>query len=247
MERLNNRGITTIEVLLCFVLVVIITVSIYATVSSFNNKKILEGYREEIISYKNLLTKDMQDDFIKIGVSHARYEVTSETFVDDVEDGDDEQTIANKTSVKTIHTLYCDMMDGTQRKLVVEQLFAESQYHYGGSRKRDDYFIIKYGTPESDGTPANMIDWDLPDVGHSGYDWDARTVCDVDAPNRPSTCRMIQDFNINNVMINITEDNVMAIYIGFYHPEFGNRYAINIVAPINYVSSGYDSSTSWSY
>jgi hypothetical protein len=239
MKKLNNKGITTIEVLLCFVLVVIITVSIYSTVSSFNDKKVLEGYREEIINYKNLLTKDIQDDFIKIGVSHARYEVTSETLID-VDDADDPNDPENR-SVRTIHTLYCDMMDGTQRKLVVEQLYAESQYHYGGSKKRDDEFMIRYGTPE------DMIDWELPDVGHSGYDWDERTVCDVDAPNRSSTCRMIQDFSINNVMINITEDNAMAIYIGFYHPEFGNRYAINIVAPINYVSSGYDSSTSWSY
>ena len=39
MKKLNNKGITTVEVLICFVLVVIITVSIYATVSSFNEKK----------------------------------------------------------------------------------------------------------------------------------------------------------------------------------------------------------------
>ena len=74
MKKLNNKGITTVEVLICFVLVVIITSSIYVTISSFNEKKTLEGYKEKIINYKNLLTKDIQDDFIKIGITHASYE-----------------------------------------------------------------------------------------------------------------------------------------------------------------------------
>ena len=92
MKKLNNKGITTVEVLICFVLVVIITVSIYATVSSFNEKKIIEGYKEQIYNYKNLLTQDIQDDFIKIGLTHAKYERTS--------DGN-----------KVIHTVDCSLRD----------------------------------------------------------------------------------------------------------------------------------------
>lgn len=222
MKRLNNKGITTVEVLVCFVLVVIITVSIYTTVSNFNEKKILEGYKSEIINYKNTLTKDLQDDFIKIGLTHARYETTYE-------------------NEKTIHTLYCNLKDGTERKLVVEQLSAESSYHVGGSRTQDDYYMIKYGKPD------DMIDRDLPDVGHSGYDPIQKKICDADAPDRDVNCRLIQDLSINNVYINITEDNVLSIYIGFYHPDFATKYAINVVCPINYVSSGRDSMNTWNY
>lgn len=222
MKRLNNKGITTIEVLICFVLVVIISVSIYATVFSFNEKKIIEGYKEQIYNYKNILTQDIQDDFIKIGLTHAKYERTT--------DGE-----------KVIHTVFCSLRDGSQRKLVVEQLLAASSFHIGGSYTTDDYFMIKYGEPD------DLIDRDLPDLGHSGYDPVEKRICDVDDPERDINCRKIQDLSINNVMINITDDNVLSIYIGFYHPDFGTRYAINIVCPIDYISGGADSSSDWIY
>lgn len=222
MKKLNNRGITTVEVLICFVMVVIITVSIYATVSSFNEKKILEGYKEEIYNYKNLLTQDIQDDFIKIGLTHANYERTSE-------------------GEKVIHTVNCTLRDGSKRKLVVEQLLAASSYHIGGSYTTDDYFMIRYGTPD------DMIDRDLPDLGHSGYNPIERKVCDADDPERDVNCRLIKDFSINNVLINITDNNVLSIYIGFYHPDLGTKYAINIVCPIDYISGSADSSSEWTY
>ena len=45
MKKLNNKGITTIEVIICFILVVTITTSMFATVSSFNQKRIIEQRR----------------------------------------------------------------------------------------------------------------------------------------------------------------------------------------------------------
>ena len=53
MKRLNNKGITTIEVIICFILVVTISASMFTTISSFNQKRILEQYKEEIYTYKN--------------------------------------------------------------------------------------------------------------------------------------------------------------------------------------------------
>lgn len=232
MKKLNNKGITTIEVLICFVLVVIITVSIYATVSSFNEKKILEGYKEEIYNYKNLLTQEIQDDFIKVGLTQASYETTYVKYVDEA-DGTE--------SVKTVNTVNCTLRDGSKRQLVIEQLQAASSYHIGGSIKKDDEYMIKYGPPD------DLIDWDLPDLGHSGYDPIKGEVCDVDAPDRDIDCRQVEDLSINNVFINITDDNVLSIYIGFYHPEFATRYAIDIVCPIDYITSGRDSLSEWDY
>ena len=46
MKRLNNKGITTIEVIICFILVVTISTSMFSTISSFNQKRILEQYKE---------------------------------------------------------------------------------------------------------------------------------------------------------------------------------------------------------
>lgn len=206
MKRLNNKGITTVEVLICFVLVVIITVSMYAIISNFNERKIIEGYKEELYDYKNILTKDIQDDFIKIGLSHVKY--------DREEDGD-----------RIKHTLTCNLKDGTTKILYIEQLYAYSSYHTSGSTTEDDHFSIQYGTA------LDMINYPLPDLGSYKNEYGNKVL----------------DLSINNVFISVDDNNVLSLYIGFYHPELDTKYAINIVCPIDYVSDGYDSSSNWNY
>ena len=75
MKKLNNKGITTIEVIICFVLVVIISVSMFSTVSSFSEKRTVERNKEEINNYKEIVTKEIQDDFIKIGLMNVSYKL----------------------------------------------------------------------------------------------------------------------------------------------------------------------------
>ena len=65
LKRLNNKGLTAVEILVCFVLMVILTVSMYGTVISYKNKQNIESDRDKIVAYKNLLTKEIQDDLIK--------------------------------------------------------------------------------------------------------------------------------------------------------------------------------------
>lgn len=77
MKKLNNKGITIIEILLCFVLVVGITSSLFSSLNSYKNKQQLESNRNAIVTYKNLLTKDIQDDLIKKGLKDV--EITSES------------------------------------------------------------------------------------------------------------------------------------------------------------------------
>ena len=51
IKKLNNKGMTAVEVLICFVLVVIISVSMYTTVSAYQNKQQIEGMKEKIMTY----------------------------------------------------------------------------------------------------------------------------------------------------------------------------------------------------
>ena len=212
MKRLNNKGITTIEVLVCFVLVVIITVSMYATVSSFNRRRILEQYKEELVSYKNLLTKEIQDDFIKIGLVAAKYK----------------RDVVNEGSGKgrVTYTVNCDLKDGSKRILRITQHLAKSSYHPNGTPNIDDYFMIEYGKKEDD-----LMEYPIPDLG--SYEDEAGHV--------------IKDLSINNIYIDITQYNVLSIYIGFYHPELTTRYGISITCPINYIASGSDGTTGFSF
>lgn len=202
MMRLNNKGITTIEVIICFVLVVTITTAMYGTVASYNQKRILEQYKEELYTYKNLITKEIQDDFIKIGLTHAEYKNEVDGYT-------------------TKHRVDCTLKDGTRRILIVTQTFGKSEYHQKGGNV-NDYYMIQYGTSESD-----LIEYPLPNFGESKND----------------TGKTIKDLSINNVLIKVTADNVLDIYIGFYHPELTTRYGIQIITPIDYVATGNDSSS----
>ena len=83
--------------------------------------------------------------------------------------------------------------------------------------------MIKYGPPN------DLIEYPLPNIGEE----------DIEQSNGTKTKAM--DLSINNIIINKDQDNVLSIYIGFYHPELGTRYGIDIVAPINYSPGGGDS------
>ena len=68
MKKLSNKGMTSVEVLMAFIVVVMISVSMYSTVSAYQNKQQIESFKEKIMTYKNLLTKEVNDDLIKKGL-----------------------------------------------------------------------------------------------------------------------------------------------------------------------------------
>ena len=212
MKRLNNKGITTIEVIICFILVVTITSAMFATVSSFNQRRIIEQYKEEIYTYKNLLTKDIQDDFIKVGIASVSYS-------------------SNVKNTKTTHSVNCVMKDGTKRQLIIIQQFSQSKYHPSGSPSVDDYYMIKYGTVEDFvdikqeplREEAELLEYPIPELGST---------------KNEETGKTVKDFSINNVWISISDDHILDIYIGFYHPELTTRYGVQIISPVNYVTTG---------
>ncbi len=186
MKKLNNKAMTTIEILICFVLVAIISVSIYTTISSFNNKQNIESFKEKIYTYKNTLTKLIQDDLIKKGLISANY------------------TINNG-----IYTVNMNYRDNTSKTLIITRKLAmdynEALTNTSGT-KQNDVFMIEY-----DG-----IEYPIPDLGEY----------------KNNRGEIIKDLRINNIILS-TENNVLAIYIGFYHPDLSTRYGINIVCPIN--------------
>ena len=64
MKKLNNKGMTIVEILITFVIIASITVSLYASIASLKNKEEIVSYKEGITTYKNLLTREIQNDII---------------------------------------------------------------------------------------------------------------------------------------------------------------------------------------
>lgn len=244
---LNNKGITTVEVLICFVLVTIIASSLYSTVSMFNEKRLEESNKSKILLYSNMLTRKIQNDFIKYGLNYVEVEeqVESETREGGV-----------TGAARKIYTVRCTLNNEEVRVLKITQQFTQSNIHLDGSRNLDDYFMIEYG-PE-----GSLVKYPIPELGEirGVYDSNLKTfnAC-TRLKNNPSfdesNCRILKDLEINNVIINISNEqtmdetgsHVLNIYIGFYHPELGNRYAVNIISPIDFPLIYSNTTTKFNY
>ena len=208
MKKLNNKGITTIEVLLTFVLVAVISISLFSVISSYNDMRIEKINIAKVTAYKNALTKTIQDDLIMLNLKDVSYSASS------TEDG--------KTTYIVDFLLEADV----KRRLIIEKRLAfyrqprspEEEAAVSETRKNtDDYFMITYGNPDS---ADDMEEYPIPNLG-----------------SREENGFKVMDLSINNVIINIDsngETKIFDLYIGFYHPELSTRYGISIVCPANY-------------
>lgn len=194
LKKMNNKGMTVVEILIAFVLAVIVTVSMYSMVSSFKEKQQLESYKEKIFTYKNLLTKEINDDLIKGGLVSAEVEPY--------------------TANSERYEVTMKLRNGENKCLIVDRVRAYD-YLYdmkaGDAADKDDNFMISYGDCDKE------TEYPIPDLGES-Y-------------NKQN--KVVKDLRIDDVSIT-TDNSVLNIYIGFYHPELGNRYCIDILCPINF-------------
>ena len=214
MIRLNNKGITIVEILVCFLLVTFITTALYASVSSFSNKRSIESVKADLLQYRNDIDKMIEDDLIYKGLTNA---IVKEEI---------------KETNKTKYNVTLSFRDGTTKHLII---FSQRAGEYGSNIEKEeadddasctgynDNFYIGYGTSE---TTEDYIIYDLPDVGSSE---------NKKCPTNPEKTKFekIYDLRFNSITVS-NADNVLFVYVNFYHPELGNDYSINIVAPINY-------------
>ena len=209
--KLNNKGMTTIEILVSFILVAILSATMYTTVSNYNTKRKIESDKLEISTYKNLLTKQIQDDLIKIGLVGA-----TDYFAADL-------LLADNTKRRIIIT----------RKLADDYLVVLNPSAGESYKDYDDEFGVYYGTVSNDLNNTTIKEINnpglesipIPDLGygmnHSGISG--------------QTQHKVLDFRIQNVRLS-TANNTFSLFLGFYHIDEGSKYAINIVCPINYSS-----------
>ena len=143
MKRLNNKGMTSIEVLLAFIVVVMLSVSMYTTISAYQNKQNIESFKEKIMTYKNLLTKEVNDDLIKKGLIAVNVDVQ-------------EANEANPLRVGNDYTITFTLKNGQQKRLLVHTVYA-------GDRSNNDEFLISYGDINKE------MEYPIPNLGHTTY------------------------------------------------------------------------------
>ena len=62
MKKLNNKGLSIIELLVCFVIVAVISVTLLNTVMEYKSLEQTENIKNNVISYKNVVTRVLQND-----------------------------------------------------------------------------------------------------------------------------------------------------------------------------------------
>lgn len=67
--KLNNKGMTIIEILVTFVIVVVVVTSLYASVIALKNKETIASYKESLTTYRDLMIRDIESDLIEKGLS----------------------------------------------------------------------------------------------------------------------------------------------------------------------------------
>ncbi len=212
LKKLNNKGMTAIEILVTFVIVAIIVVSMYDGILDLKNKETVASYKLSLVTYKNLLTKDIQDDLIKIGLSSVS--TTPLTRIkDEKEDviGYQIRFVLKDGSVRVleiVQVLGCDAVD----EIEVFEMCDQAKI----PQNQSDEFSISYG-PE-----GNLTEYPLPDLGHNDIKYSGS-----------STTHRIYSLKINSVDIS-TANNVFSLHISLYHPDLGSKHSIDIVTPINY-------------
>ena len=119
----------------------------------------------------------MQDDFITIGLTTAKY------------------TKQINTSTNTIeHRVDCNLANGTKRVLLVKQRFTKSITHPEGSTTYDDEFSIKYGDPDKE-----LMDYELPDLGSTYVKTDALGKVITCKSETETGCREQKDLSIQTL------------------------------------------------
>ena len=84
--RLDKKGITSVELLVCFIIVSTIVVSMYNLILNYRNREQIEEINNEVVSFSNNLQKDIQKDLINghlINVTNISADGYSATFTFD--------------------------------------------------------------------------------------------------------------------------------------------------------------------
>ena len=84
--QLNKKGITSVELLVCFIIVSTIVVSMYNLILNYRNREQIEEINNEVVSFANSLQEVIQSDFVMghlVNVSNVSNDGYSATFTFD--------------------------------------------------------------------------------------------------------------------------------------------------------------------
>ena len=124
MWSINKKGITSIEILICFTITAVLVISMFKVIDSYKDRQDLESYKNTITTYKNSLTKRIEDAIIENrGVIKAEVVANSEAVPNQIPENQYQIRLTfrnNKVIIMTVmKDAYCtdgQPCDPTKRK-----------------------------------------------------------------------------------------------------------------------------------
>ena len=235
MKRLNNKGLSIVEILLCFVLAALITASIYSIVDNFSSNKQIESDKKEIIVQKTTFTKSILDDTVGLGLQSINvnnsYPYPAKTVTQSPKDlygcenafnanewncatsyTDDSSNIFKAKSTNIIEVEFLFKNGETKELRILKQVSNES-YISDSSKHFSDKFYIAYGKVNN--TNQMTVESKI-DFNSFGY-------------YKKGTLKLYNT-KIGNISIGLKE-GIFKIDLRFDNPSLGQKYGINIVMP----------------
>lgn len=71
IKKINNKGMTLVELIAAFVITSVIVVTVFGSVMSYKNRAQTLSIKKEIIGYKNTVIQAIQNDIIQYGIKKA--------------------------------------------------------------------------------------------------------------------------------------------------------------------------------
>lgn len=206
MTKLNNKGLSIIELLVCFVIVAVISITLLNIVMDYNATQETENIKNIIKTYKNTVTKNIQNDIIKYGLSKVEVD----------------QTNTDSDSVKLILT-FKDLPDSISSKtknLIIHASSSDNYVLYEDTVKSGNTYInqpVKYVLPH---TTKIYVDKANDSINNTSGKENKN---DIHFKNLPEPITGTESYVSNDVFY---------LYIPIEHSEVDETYGITIIAPL---------------
>lgn len=215
MKKLNNKGLTAIEILVCFSIISVLVISMLNIVNNYKTKQDNESYKSDIYTYKTTLTDAIYKDIIaNNGVVSYKNEA--------------DLAVKPEEAYKEDKFSYTITLTYKNNNYSVITIYNENRCVTYKRDKNEKKVIDAKNQDCIDGT-ADNIDYENSQfyVTFTKYKYNVTNPVDIDKfplPNIP---------NLKYNDINPKENNgIFNIKIGLWHPDLGTKYdVLNIITP----------------
>lgn len=206
IRKLNNRGLTAVELIVSFALVSIITIAMFGVVNRYRDKENMESFKNTVTTYKNTLTQTIYNDII---ANNGLNDVIQQPLNPSEENTDYYYT---KTYTLT-------MANGNYRNLSIA-------YHSKCFTATRDQTTKKRVYQDNQQCVENANTNNTLNIDYNNSEYY------VEYNGEKFDLPKIEGLRFNEIAAEKKADNFILIHIGLFHNDYGNAYdALNVLIP----------------